>query len=175
MRRLVDLFAMVGTVALGSLAGIASLVFTTESASAQAAYGSYIGVGGTFGINEDDLGNGQQFGGVIAVRYKLLETPVSLRTQALIGAGTAVVPTISYDIPLNWQTDAYLGAGVAFASGDSPSPVGDKTSFALQPGVDYIIPNSNAVVFGNAIIAFDAYRNGGGTAISVQGGVGLKF
>jgi hypothetical protein len=112
---------------------------------------------------------------VIAVRYKLLETPLSLRAQAFIGSGTAVVPTISYDVPLNWQTDAYLGAGAAFASGDSPSPVGDKTSFALQPGVDYIVPNSNTVLFGNAIIAFDAYRNGGGTAVSVQGGVGLRF
>ena len=38
-----------------------------------------------------------------------------------------------------------------------------------------MVPNSNAVVFGNAIIAFDAYRNGGGTAVSVQGGVGLRF
>lgn len=162
-------------VPLGGLAILASFTFSTEPASAQAAYGSYVGVGGTFGVLEDNRGEGQQFGGVIAVRYKLLETPVSLRTQALIGAGTAIVPTISYDVPLNWQTDAYLGAGVSFASGDTPSPVGDQTSFALQPGIDYVIPNSNAVVFGNAIIAFDAYRNGGGTAVSVQGGVGLRF
>lgn len=157
------------------LAILASLTFSTQPASAQAAYGSYVGVGGTFGVLEDNRGEGQQFGGVIAVRYKLLEAPVSLRTQALIGAGTAIVPTISYDVPLNWQTDAYLGAGVSFASGDTPSPVGDQTSFALQPGIDYVIPNSNAVVFGNAIIAFDAYRNGGGTAVSVQGGVGVRF
>jgi hypothetical protein len=38
-----------------------------------------------------------------------------------------------------------------------------------------MVPNSNTVLFGNAIIAFDAYRNGGGTALSVQGGVGLRF
>jgi hypothetical protein len=30
-------------------------------------------------------------------------------------------------------------------------------------------------IFGNAIIAFDAYRNTGGTALSLQGGVGLRF
>jgi len=154
---------------------LASVAFTPTSASAQAAYGSYVGVGGTFGIEEDDRGEGRQFGGVLAVRYKLLELPVSLRAQALIGAGTAVVPTISYDVPLNWQTDVYLGAGAAFASGDTPSPVGDKTSFALQPGIDYVVPGGSTVLFGNAIIAFDAYRNGGGTAVSVQGGVGLRF
>lgn len=169
MLRLIRFATIVGTVVLASLA------LTSKSAFAQAAYGSYVGVGGTFGITEDDRGEGRQFGGVIAVRYKMVQLPVSLRAQALIGAGTAVVPTISYDFPLNWQTDVYLGAGAAFASGDTPSPVGDQTSFALQPGIDYVIPNSNAVIFGNAIIAFDAYRNRGGTAISVQGGVGMKF
>ncbi|HBB31037.1 MAG TPA: hypothetical protein DC064_04345 [Cyanobacteria bacterium UBA9273] len=169
MRYPIGLAATVGTVILGSL------VFITKPAFAQAAYGSYVGVGGTFGILEDDLAEGQQFGGVVAVRYKLLKLPVSVRAQALIGGGTAVVPTISYDFPLNWQTDVYVGAGAAFASGDTPSPVGDKTSFAIQPGIDYVIPDSNTVLFGNAIIAFDAFRNGGGTAISVQGGVGVRF
>lgn len=169
------LLSRLSTLVLGSFAAAAALTFTAESASAQAAYGSYVGVGPTVGIFEDSRGEGQQIGGVIAVRYKLLEIPVSLRAQALIGSGTAIVPTVSYDIPLNWQTDAYLGAGVAFASGTSPSPVGDKTSFALQPGIDYVVPNSNTVLFGNAIIAFDAYRNGGGAAVSVQGGVGLRF
>jgi opacity protein-like surface antigen len=114
-------------------------------------------------------------GGVVSVRYKFLEAPISLRVQGLIGAGTAVVPTVSYDFPLNWQTDAYVGAGLSFASGDSPSPVGDQTSFAIQPGVDFMIPNSNTVLFGNAIVAFDAYRQGSGTAFSLQGGVGLQF
>lgn len=148
----------------------------TQPVSAQAAYGSYIGIGPAVGITENAAGEGRQVAGVIAVRYKLLEAPVSLRTQAFIGANTAIVPTVSYDLPLNWQTDAYLGAGVVFAGGgDTPSPVGDQFSFALQPGIDYVLPNSNTVIFGNAVIAFDAYRNGGGNAVSVQGGVGLRF
>jgi hypothetical protein len=162
------LFSRLSGLALGGLATAAGLVSSTTPASAQAAYGSYVGVGPTFGLTD-----GPQVGGVIAVRYKVLELPISLRAQALIGSGTAVVPTVSYDIPINWQTEAYVGAGVAFAS--DHSPVGDKTSFAIQPGVDYMVPNSNAVFFGNAIIAFDAYRDGGGPAFSVQGGVGLRF
>src|SRR4028118_1777466 len=170
-----NLFYGLSGITLGSLATAAGFAFTTQPASAQAAYGSYVGAGVTAGVTEDALGNGQQVGGVLAVRYKLLETPVSLRAQALIGSGIAVVPTISYDVPLNWQTDVYLGVGAAFASGTSPSPVGDKTSLALQPGVDFVVPNSDTVLFGNAIIAFDAYRNRGGTAVSVQGGVGLRF
>ena len=82
---------------------------------------------------------------------------------------------VSYDVPLNWQTDAYLGAGLVLAGGNTSSPVGNKVSFALQPGVDYMVPNSNTVIFGNAIIAFDAYRDRNDTAVSVQGGVGLRF
>jgi hypothetical protein len=65
-----------------------------NSASAQAAYGSYVGVGPSLSLTENSVGDGRQLAGVVAVRYKLLEVPVSLRTQAFIGANTAVVPTV---------------------------------------------------------------------------------
>lgn len=162
-------------VLLTTIALSSSFFLITESASAQAAYGSYIGVGATYGATENENNEGQQVGGFIGARYKFLEAPISLRVQSLIGEGTAIVPTISYDFPLNWQTDVYLGAGVSFAAGDSPSPVGNETSFALQPGVDFMIPNSNTVLFGNAIVAFDGYKEENGTAFSLQGGLGLQF
>ena len=155
---------------LMSVVTVLGLAVNSQPAQAQVAYGSYVGIGPTVGLTEDS-----QLGAVLAFRYKLLETPISFRTQALIGKGTAIVPTVSYDIPLNWQTDAYLGAGLVINSSDAVSPVGNKISFALQPGIDYVIPNSNTVIFGNAIIAFDADRNSGSTALSLQGGVGLRF
>lgn len=152
-----------------------NIISATTPAQAQAAYGSYIGVGGSISLTSDDNGDGQQIGAVINARYKFLEAPISLRTQAFIGSGTAVVPTVSYDIPVSWQADAYVGAGVSFASGNSPSPVGDQTSFVIQPGLDYAIPNGNTVVFTNAVVAFDAYEAGGGAAVAIQGGMGLRF
>ncbi len=148
---------------------------TATNVSAQAAYGSYIGVGVGSGLTSDDRDRGNEFAGLVAVRYKLLEVPISFRAQALIGEGVAVIPTISYDFPLSWQADAYVGVGASFAGKDRPSPVGDQTSLAVQPGLDFMLPNTNLVLFTNAIIAFDAYRQGGGTAISVQGGLGLRF
>jgi hypothetical protein len=157
-------------VSVVAISSVLSLTIGSRSAQAQVAYGSYVGVGPTVGITD-----GVQIGGVVAARYKLLELPISFRAQALVGRNTAVVPTVSYDVPLNWQTDAYLGAGLVLAGGDNSSPVGNKISFALQPGIDYVVPNSRTVIFGNAIIAFDAYRDGGGAAISVQGGVGYRF
>ncbi|XPM60809.2 MAG: hypothetical protein EDM05_028060 [Leptolyngbya sp. IPPAS B-1204] len=102
--------------------------------------------------------------------------PISIRAQALIGETTAFVPTVSYDVPLNWHTDAYIGMGAAFQdSNESASPVGNQTSFVLQPGIDHTFPYSNVVLFGNAIIAFDAYKNSNDTAASIQGGVGVRF
>jgi hypothetical protein len=146
------------------------------AASAQAAYGSYVGVGGSVGLTDTETTD-TDAAGVIALRYRLLEIPVSLRAQALISDTTAIVPTISYDIPLDWYTDAYVGAGVAFQDADpgEASPVGERTSFVIQPGIDHRLTRSQVVVFGNAIIAFDAYRNSSNTAVSLQGGLGLRF
>jgi hypothetical protein len=144
-------------------------------ARSEPAYGSYVGVGGNLGFSQSENQDGNQLGGVVSVRYKLLETPISLRSQALLGSGQAIVPSVSYDIPLNWQTDAYLGAGVALPISSTDSPVGNKTSLVIQPGIDYSLPNSNAVLFGNAVVSLDAYQEGGGAAVSIQGGVGWRF
>jgi len=152
-----------------------SAVFTATPAIAQPAYGSYLGLGASFGLTDGGVGESRTISVVGAVRYKFLEAPVSLRAQVLVGNSTAVVPTVSYDLPLNFDTDVYLGAGVALANTNSVTPVGNKNSFVLQPGIDYTLPNSNLVIFGNAIFAFDAYRNTSGTSTSLQTGVGFRF
>lgn len=150
-------------------------------AMAQAAYGSYVGVGGSLGLTDGNeaANESQDEAAVIAARYHFLRLPMSVRAQALVFTDTnALVPTVSYDFPLNWHTDLYLGAGLVIqdaGENDSPSPVGNQTAFAIQPGVDYMVPNSRLVVFGNAIIAFDAYREGSGAAAALQGGVGVQF
>ena len=162
----------------GALAG-ASAVMAPKAANAQAAYGSYVGIGAAFGLTEEaETGRGDGFGGVITGRYRFLRMPVSLRATAFIfGNNLTLVPTVSYDYPLSWNADIYLGAGVSFPTGDEddPSPVGNATSFVLQPGIDYMFPNSRLALFGNAIIAFGGYREGGNTAISLQTGVGYQF
>lgn len=158
------------------LLGTALSAVNPAPAQAQPAYGSYIGVGLAVG-QKNDAAEGLDLAGVIAGRYKLLEYPVSLRGQAIVDdKSIAFVPTISYDFPLTWQLEPYVGAGVAFTNENSV--VGDKTSFVIQPGVDYSIPNSRIVLFGNAMIAIDAYDEGekeGETAVSVQTGLGYRF
>ncbi|MCT7989171.1 porin family protein [Laspinema olomoucense] len=172
MERLKKIASSLGALLLGTGAIASSLALWSQPASAQAAYGSYIGIGGSAGISELDGDRQNSF--LLAARYKLLPVPISLRAQAFFsGDGTAVVPTISYDYPLTWQTDIYLGAGAALTTGDTP--VGQKVSFAIQPGVDFAVPNTRFIVFGNAVIALDAYEDESKPAVSVQGGVGLRF
>lgn len=170
--------AAIASVLGGALAGAAGLM-SAKPANAQAAYGSYVGIGAAFGLTEEaETGDGSGFSGVITGRYRFLRMPVSIRATAFVfGGGLALVPTVSYDYPLNWNTDIYLGAGVSFPVGDDddPSPVGNETSFVLQPGIDYMFPSSRLTLFGNAIIAFGGYREGGNTAVSLQGGVGYQF
>jgi hypothetical protein len=169
-------FASFAGIALSSIVAGVGLLLTPSAASAQAAYGSYIGFGGSVGLTDGGIDGGSSSGGLISVRYRFLEAPISLRGQVLIGETTAFVPTVSYDIPLDWQTDVYLGAGVAIQDSNSnTSPLGNQTAFVLQPGVDYNFPYSNLVVFGNAIIAFDAYKDSNDNAASVQAGVGVRF
>lgn len=168
----------VGAIALSTLGIVGFGGAIAPAAHAQPAYGSYVGIGGSIGLSEGGVDEGNSSGGVIAVRYRLLEIPLSLRTQVLLSERTAIVPTVSYDIPITWELEGYLGAGVAFplgGSGSDTSPVGNETSFVLQPGLDYTLPNSDLVIFSNAIIAFDAYEQSNNTAVSVQAGVGLQF
>lgn len=147
--------------ALGAMAGAVALALLAEApAKAQAAYGSYIGIGPAFGDGEIAV--------AINGRYNILELPVSIRGAAFLGDGSAFVPTISYDYPLNFSTELYVGAGVAFA--DDGSVMGDGTSFVLQPGIDYTVNSSNLVWYGNAIIPI-----GGDTNTAIQGGVGIQF
>ena len=79
-----------------SMGTVLSLAVNSQPVQAQVAYGSYVGLAPTVGLT-----GGTQLGGVLAFRYKLLKTPISFRAQALIGKGTAIVPTVSYDLPLN--------------------------------------------------------------------------
>ena len=75
------LLMRLATLAFGTLAGSAMIALTQASpANAQAAYGSYIGIGPAFGDGE--------IGVAINGRYNILELPVSIRGAAFLGAPT---------------------------------------------------------------------------------------
>ena len=74
---------MLGRLGLATVVTAALLAaLDVKPVQAQAAYGSYVGAGGTLGLNDDDDGDGDGLGLVISGRYKLLAVPISLRAQA---------------------------------------------------------------------------------------------
>ena len=81
---------------------VASIVIGPIPVQAQAAYGSYIGIGPAVGFTEGG-GKGRQLSGVITGRYKFLEVPISARGQLFIGNGVSLVqiptPSSLYSIP----------------------------------------------------------------------------
>lgn len=159
-----------------SFACMTAMIGMAKPAAAQPAYGSYIGIGAGFG-RENDGNDSIDVEGLVAARYKFLEFPISVRGQLLIdGNSFGFVPTISYDIPLSWQIEPYVGVGASFVN--EGSILGDRTAFVIQPGIDYALPNSRLVVFGNAMIAIDGFEGGdrdGDTAVTVQTGLGYRF
>lgn len=162
--------------ALAALAAFSAL--KPAPASAQVAYGSYVGVGVAVPITSDAV-SGQSGGiqGMVQGRYRFLTSPLSLRGQAyFFGSSFAFVPSVSYDIPLNWNLDTYVGVGVSFVGGgDEPTVLGDQTALVLQSGVDYVFPNSNLVAFGSGTFAINSYSQGGNSAVSISGGMGIQF
>ena len=154
---------------------IATSVLTSFSAIASAEQvalpGSYVGAGISL---QSFATNPSVVGANLAGRYKFDGVPISARTSVLFGnGGTSVVPTISYDLPVGDRTNVYLGAGASFKVGGDTSMTGDRTSFALQPGVEVSI-NKNVLLYGNAVIPFNGQSNGS-AGTSLQAGVGIQF
>jgi len=154
---------------------IATSVLTSFSAIASAEQvalpSSYVGAGISL---QSFATNPSVVGANLAGRYKFDGVPISARTSVLFGnGGTSVVPTISYDLPVGDRTNVYLGAGASFKVGGDTSMTGDRTSFALQPGVEVSI-NKNVLLYGNAVIPFNGQSNGS-AGTSLQAGVGIQF
>ncbi len=154
---------------------IATSVLTSFSAIASAEEvtqpGSYVGAGVSL---QSFATTPSVVGANLAGRYKFDGVPISARTSVLFGnGGTSVVPTVSYDMPLGDRANVYLGAGASFKVGGDTSMTGDRTSFALQPGVEVSL-NKSVLLYGNAVIPFNGQSNGS-AGTSLQAGVGVQF
>ena len=88
------ILAIIATTGAVAASIAASIAIGSTPAQAQAAYGSYIGIGPAVGLTEGG-GKGRQISGVITGRYRFLEAPISARGQIFIGNGISLVPTIS--------------------------------------------------------------------------------
>jgi hypothetical protein len=160
---------------------IAPVVLSANAASAQASglQGSYVGVGIGAGVTDDgreEGGDGKTFGGVVQGRLAIPNTPVSLRGAVLFGGdATALMPMLTFDVPVAKNTNVYLGGGYSFVTDDGKATqLGNQDSVVLTTGVETGV-GRNVVVFGDVKWGIDAYEDSSKDAVSLQLGVGYRF
>lgn len=140
---------------------------------------SYLGVGLSVGVtnggnpgDDDDA----QFGGNAQGRFAIPNTPLSARGAVLFtDKSAALMPMISYDVPVTNNANVYLGAGYSFVTNDGkPTPLGNQDAVVLATGVEAQV-SRNIVVYGDAKLGIDAYKDSSGEAVSLQTGVAYRF
>jgi hypothetical protein len=150
-----------------------------DAASAQSLLrgmdGSYIGAGIAAGVTADESGE-SSFGGNIQGRGDIPLAPVSVRGAALIGEdGAALMPLVTYDVPVAPRTNLYLGGGYSFVTDEgSATPLGDQNAPVITAGAETAVTR-NIVVYGDAKVGIDAYENSNDAAVSLQLGAAFRF
>jgi len=88
----------------------------------------------------------------LAVMFKdvlIPNTPVSARGAILFNdESAALMPMISYDVPVTNNANVYLGAGFTLCDGEGKlTPLGNKDAVVLTTGLKL---SQNIVVYGDA-------------------------
>lgn len=138
---------------------------------------SYLGAGISAGVtNGGQTGDAATFGGNIQGRLPIPNTPVSARGAILFSDETiAIMPMVSYDVPVTNNANVYLGAGYSFVGENGkPTPLGNKDAVVLTTGVEAEV-SRNILVYSDAKLGINAYENSPASAVSFQVGAAYRF
>ncbi len=140
--------------------------------------GAYVGGGVAAGVtNGGQQGDAATFGGNIQGRIApFANVPVSARAAILFGKETtAIMPLVTYDIPVAANTNLYVGGGYSFVEQNGkPTPLGNKNAPVITVGAESSVTR-DIVVYGDAKLGIKAYENSPASALSFQAGVGYRF
>ncbi|HAG79600.1 MAG TPA: hypothetical protein DCL61_00200 [Cyanobacteria bacterium UBA12227] len=168
-------------VALSALAAtaIAPILLSANSASArpEGTDANYIGAGVAAGVtNGGQDGDAATFGGNIQGRITTSKAPVSLRGAVLFSDdNSAIMPIVTYDVPVTNNANIYVGAGYSFVETEGqPTPLGNSNAPVVTVGAEAQF-GQNVVVYGDTKIGIEAYENSSASAVSFQGGAGIRF
>jgi hypothetical protein len=165
--------------ALSSLA-IAPILLSAGQASAMPKRGTdanYVGGGASAGVtNGGKNGDAATFGGNLVGRVKLGNLPLSARGQINFSDETsAIIPHLTVDIPIFQGTNLVLGGGYQFVEKDGkPTPSGNKDGIAAIAGIESEVAR-NFLIYSNATVGINAYKNSSASAVSINSGVGFRF
>lgn len=139
--------------------------------------GSYVGAGVAAGVtNGGQTGDAANIGGNIQGRVAIPNAPISVRGAVLFSDETsAIMPIVSYDVPVSDKTNIYAGVGYSFVeSNGRPTPLGNQDAVVVTAGAESEVIN-RVVVYGDAKLGINAYQNSSASALSLQAGVGYRF
>jgi hypothetical protein len=140
--------------------------------------GAYVGGGVAAGVtNGGQQGDAATLGGNIQGRIApFANVPVSARAAILFGRETtAIMPLVTYDIPVAANTNLYVGGGYSFIEKNGkPTPLGNKNAPVVTVGAETSVTR-DIVVYGDAKLGIKAYENSPASALSFQAGVGYRF
>jgi hypothetical protein len=139
--------------------------------------GAYIGGGFAAGVTnggqQEDAAN---LGGNIQGRVNIPNTPISARGAVLFsGNNAAIMPIVTYDVPVAKNTNVYVGGGYSFVEKNGVhTPLGNKSAPVVTLGAESSVTR-DVVIYGDAKWGINAYQNSPADALSFQGGVGYRF
>lgn len=168
------------TISALSMIAIAPIFMSAGSASAAPKKGTnatYIGAGVAAGVtNGGQSGDAATFGGNITGRLPLGNLPVSARGQIQFSDETsAIIPHLTVDVPIAKGTNVYVGAGYQFVEEDGkPTPSGNKDGVAVVAGVESEV-GKNFLIYSNATVGVNAYKNSPASGVSINAGVGIQL
>ncbi len=115
---------------------------------------------------------GSQFQG----RLDLPNTPISVRGAVFLGDNTnAVLPMLSYDLPVTNNANVYAGAGYALVkTPGEATPLGDRNGVVLTTGAEAAI-SEGLVIYGDAKLGINTGRDDGNLPVKLQVGAGYRF
>ncbi len=164
-----------------ALATLAAALGNADTAMAQPSDrgtdASYVGVGVSAGLTNGGQGDDAAIlGGNVQGRAPIPNAPVSLRGAVQFSDETsAIMPMASYDIPVAQNANVYVGGGYSFVEDNGQrTPIGNRNAPVVVVGAEAAL-GSNVVAYGDAKWGINAYENSSADALSVQGGVGMRF
>jgi len=109
----------------------------------------------------------------LQTRIDLAEFPISVRGAVVLGDEIeAVMPMLSYDVPLGDRANIYAGAGYAFVRPGAQTALGDRNGPVLNTGVEASITH-NVVLYGDMRI--HPRTQADQDPIRFQVGIGRRF
>jgi hypothetical protein len=151
----------------------------SASAQPKGTNANYIGGGVAAGVTNGGSttgGDAATLGGNIQGRVVVPKAPVSFRGAVLFSDETsAIMPMVSYDVPVAKNTNAYVAGGYSFVeSSGKPTPLGNQNAPVVSVGVESQVGDS-IVLYGDTKLGINAYKNSPASAVSFQAGAGFKF